>query len=434
MSSISTNNYGINISGYINKQFGLGEGVRANIRALKTTDIPFVINDFNIILSKHVLDDKKNSLDIAAENPYNINLVQINIDRLQAVIENTDKSYFLGKYNIAFWAWELENFPEESKVFFNLFDEIWVPSNFCSEAIAKVSPVPVIKIMHSIDIEEPSFSRSHFNLSNDAYIFLCMFDYYSFLNRKNPIATIDAYEKAFGKNNQEVLLVIKTSISKEFPDDKKLLLDRIGNNKSIIIIEEILDRDQLYSLMNCCDSFVSLHRSEGFGLTMAEAMFLGKPVIATAYSANTEFMNINNSFLVKYNLISAGNQYYFSSKDDFWADADVDDASEKMAFIYNNREIATEIATKGKNDVKKFLSPEAMGKKIKSRVRIINEDIIPNLAKKTSSEETFLNFEIQILKDKLDKLRSLKPVQWKIKFKNLQNKLTGKNRKYFWED
>ncbi|MCS3871631.1 hypothetical protein J3D55_004547 [Chryseobacterium ginsenosidimutans] len=134
-------NFGVNISGYINKQFGLGEGVRSNIRAVKTTDIPYVINDFNIVLSKHVMDETQSALTVSEENPYNINLVQINIDRLHSVMQETDKSYFQNKYNIAFWAWELENFPEESKVFFNLFNEIWVPSNFCTEAISKVSPV-----------------------------------------------------------------------------------------------------------------------------------------------------------------------------------------------------------------------------------------------------------------------------------------------------
>lgn len=426
--------YGINISGYINKQFGLGEGVRSNIRAIKSTDIPYVLNDFNIVLSKHVVDDAKNQLEISAENPYNINLVQINIDRLQQVIEQTDKSYFLDKYNIGFWAWELENFPEKSKIYFDLFDEIWVPSNFCTEAISKVSPVPVLKMMHSIEIEKPTFSRKEFGLPEDHFVFLTMFDYYSFLNRKNPIATIDAYEKAFGKNNEQVLLVIKTSISKEFPEDRKKLTDRISDNTSIIIIEEILDRDRLYSLMNCCDAFISLHRSEGFGLTMAEAMYLGKPTIATGYSANIEFMTVNNSFLVQYTMISAGNQYYFSTEKDYWADADVEDASRKMLFVVNHPEETAHIARRGQQDVQRYLSPKVIGEKMKERIKIINEDILPNRANGNAREDIFLELEIQRLKEKLNKLRSYKAVRLKIAFKNLQNKISGKDRKYFWEE
>lgn len=427
-------NFGVNISGFINKQFGLGEGVRSNIRAIKSVQIPYVINDFNITLSKYVKDDEVDKLSIETENPYNINLVQINIDRLHSVMREVDKSYFQNKYNIAFWAWELENFPEESKVFFSLFDEIWTPSNFCTEAISKISPVPVIKVMHSIEIEKTSFSREDFNLPRDKFIFLTLFDYYSSLARKNPIATIDAYEKAFGKNNEDVILVIKTLISKEFPQEKKILQQRATDNKSIIIIEEVLDRDHLYSLINCSDCLISLHRSEGFGLTIAEAMYLGKPVIATAYSANTEFMNINNSFPVKYKIVKTGNQYYFSTDKDFWAEPDIEHAAIQMKEVYVNKLHVKKIADRGMEDVKKMLSPLKIGTQIKERLEFINKEILPNLSKDSAKKESLLKFEIKLLEEKLNKVRNLKAVQWKIGFKNLQNKLSGKNRKYFWEE
>ena len=428
-----TSNFGVNISGYINKQFGLGEGVRSNIRAIKTTSIPFAINDFNIVISKHIQDEVQNALDISIENPYNINLVQINIDRLHSVLQETDKSYFKEKYNIAFWAWELENFPEESKVFFTLFDEIWVPSNFCTEAISKVSPVPVIKMMHSIEIEETTMTRSDFNLPEDSFIFMTMFDYYSSVARKNPLATIEAYEKSFGKNNSEVLLVIKTSLSIEFPEEKQLLIDRIADNKSIIVFEEIMERDKLYSLMNCCDSFVSLHRSEGFGLTMAEAMYLGKAVIATGYSANVEFMNLNNSFLVKYDFVPTGDQYYFSTEKDFWADPDVNHAATLMKTVVENPAETKKIALQGQFDVKKNLSPNKIGEKIEARLRYINETIIPNKSEGNSQDIQFYKFENELLQKKIDKMKTLFGVQLKLKFKDLQNKISGKKRKYFWE-
>jgi len=427
------NNFGVNISGYINKQFGLGEGVRSNIRSIQTTDIPYVINDFNIVISKHIGDDKQNNLEISTGNPYNINLVQINIDRLHSVIQETDNSYFANKYNIAFWAWELENFPAESKVFFSLFNEIWVPSNFCTEAISKVSPIPVIKVMHSIEIGDTPFTRKDFNLPDDKFIFLTMFDYYSSIARKNPIATIDAYEKAFGKNNSETILVIKSSLSSDFPAEKKLLMNKIKENDSIILIEEILERDQLYSLMNCADCFISLHRSEGFGLTMAEAMYLGKPVIATAYSANTEFMTINNSFLVKYNLVSTGNQYYFSTDKDFWADPDISHAAELMKWVTDHPEKSKDVAKMGQVDVRKYLSPKKIGEKIEERLQFINRDLISKKTTGESKETDFLKFENELLQQKIDKMKTLFGVKLKLNIKNFQNKLSGKNRKYFWE-
>ncbi|UOE40555.1 glycosyltransferase [Chryseobacterium suipulveris] len=426
--------FGVNISGYINKQFGLGEGVRANIRAIKTTEIPYVLNDFNIDISKHIKDCTDGTQKISAENPYSINLVQVNIDKLLGLIGETDRKYFLGKYNIAFWAWELETFPEESKVYFDLFDEIWVPSNFCTEAISKVSPVPVLKFMHSIEIEKPTLSRRELNLPEDKFLFLTMFDYYSSIDRKNPIATIEAYEKAFGKNNPDVILVIKSSLSNEFPKEKQILISKIGNNKSIILIEEILEKNELYSLMNCCDCFVSLHRSEGFGLTMAESMYLGKPVIATAYSANNEFMTINNSFLVKYKLVSAKDMYYFSTAKDFWADPDTNHAAELMKEVMQNLEYAQMIAEQGKKDVHHLLSPKLIGEKIANRLKFINIHLHSKSNEMKSSEDGLLLLENKLLQKKIEKLRSYFPIQLKLWFKDFQNKLTGKKRKYMWED
>ncbi|MDN4012872.1 glycosyltransferase [Chryseobacterium gambrini] len=427
-------NIGINISGYINKVLGLGTAVRANINAIKSAKIPFVVNDFNLIMPETTREINFHQI-ISEENPFEINLIQINPDNLSNTLKTVSPNYFKNKYNIAFWAWELENFPEEFITYFDLFNEIWVPSNFCAEAIAKVSPCPVIKIMHSIEIKDTPYKRKDFALPDNKFIFMTMFDYHSSIKRKNPIATIDAYEKAFGLNDHKTLLIIKTSISKEFPEDKKLITDRIIDNKSIILIEEIFENEKLYSLINCCDCFVSLHRSEGFGLTMAEAMYLGKPVIATAYSANIEFMNINNYFPVKYNLIKTGNEYYFSSDKDFWADADIDDASQQMSIVFNNRELALSIAQNGQNYVKEFLSPKAIGDKIKHRVEIIQNNLMMiNSTNEETKEKILLRQENKSLKEKLDKIRSLKCVQLKIKFKNFQNKISGKNKKYFWED
>ncbi|RZJ48746.1 MAG: glycosyltransferase family 1 protein [Flavobacterium sp.] len=424
--------FGINISGYINKAFGLGVAVRANINSVKASEIPYSINDFNIKISNSIGSVSSN-FEFSEENPYNINLVQINPDKLNEVFATVSTKYFQNKYNIAFWAWELENFPDESKSFLSLFHEIWVPSNFCTEAISKVSHKPVIKIMHSISIDSVPYTRKDFNLPEDKFIFMTMFDYHSSMERKNPIATIDSYEKTFGTNHTDTILIIKTSISTEFPEQKQKLIERVGQNESIIIVEELLDQERLYSLMNCCDCFVSLHRSEGFGLTMAEAMYLGKPVIATAYSANIEFMNINNSFLVKYNLIKTKDQYYSSSNEDIWADPDIEHASEHMTFVYQNKALSLIIANKGKEDVNFFLSPKKIGKKIKQRLEIINDEIFPKLSEDVSNEQSLLKLEIKFLKEKLDMVKKLNVVQWKIKFKNLQNKISGKKRKYFWE-
>ena len=425
--------YGINISGFIKGQFGLGEGVRSNIRSIKAASIPFCINDLKLHTPQYISNNENIEENFTEINKYTINLLQANMDDIPKVLKNVGMSYFEKKYNIGFWAWELENFPKEFKWVFNLFDEIWVPSNFCAEAISRISPVPVLKFMHSIEIPKPSYSRETFNLPKGKFIFLTMFDYYSSIERKNPIAVIDAYLKAFGKNNPDVLLVIKSSISKDFPKDKKTIVDKIDDNPSIILIEEILEKDHLYSLINCTDCFVSLHCSEGFGLTMAEAMYLEKPVIATSYSSNMEFMTNANSYLVNYSLIKKSERFGYGGNDDYWASADTEHAAQLMLEVVQNPEKANRIAIKAKFDIQKMLSPAVIGNKIKTRIDIIYNDIIPNQSN-TKKRISQLEFEKDLLQQKLNLIRSYAPIKIKVAFKNLKNKLFNKDNKYTWED
>jgi glycosyltransferase involved in cell wall biosynthesis len=428
------NNLGINISGYINKQFGLGEGVRANIRAIKTTNIKFVLNNFDLDISDTIESMNSDELNLVKENPYNINLIQVNFDKIQQFLNEIDIDYIKGKYNIAFWAWELENFPVEYCKFIEFFDEIWVPSNFCAEAISIKTSKPVIKIPHSIEIKSLGYYRSDFNLPENKFIFLTMFDYNSSLKRKNPIATIESFLKSF-KNNNDVLLVIKTSISKKHQSEKELITKFIVENSNIIILEEIYNSSKLFSLINICDAFISLHRSEGFGLTMAEAMYLEKPVIATGYSSNTEFMNNNNSFLVNYSLIDLKNDYSNKNNENRWAEPSINHASELMTLIYNNKELRTQKGKRAKIDIQTENSPEKIGKRINERINLIHKIFEANQSNldKNNPEIKVLKIENQLLNEKLIAIKKVKYIQLKIWFKNLMNKIKNKDRKYFWE-
>lgn len=297
----TSHDFGVNISGYVNSEFGLGEGVRGTIRAVEAAGIPFVINNCTFNTMHRKMDSSYT--DFSDENPYPINIVQVNVDMINTFISSVGPEYFKDKYNIGFWAWELPEFPKEWLSAFNLFHEIWTPSAYCVDAIAPVSPIPVLKVMYSISLAQPSISKQSLGLPNNKFIFLFTFDFCSVFERKNPAAVIEAFKQAFGKDNEYVLLVIKFSNANYFPVELQKLLDLIEGFTNIKLIDNYLLKDELNALIYHCDCYISLHRAEGFGLTMAEAMFYGKPVIATAYSGNTEYMNINNSFLVKYSLV-----------------------------------------------------------------------------------------------------------------------------------
>lgn len=372
-----TSSLGINLAGHINGDFGLGAGVRTSIKSIKASGIPYVLNDLCI---PGAANSDKTYTKFSLDNPYPINFIHTNPNWLDHGINRglfpiLRPEYFQGKYNIGYWAWELPEIPQEWEVAFSFFDEIWTPSNYATEAVANVSPIPAIKMPHSIDLKQPPFGRQDLGLPEDKFIFLFTFDFGSSFERKNPIATIEAFKKAFGENNQDVVLVVKYYNNHEYPKQTELLDRTIEGCSSIHLINTYLSRDKLNSLLYNCDCYVSLHRSEGFGLTMAEAMYYGKPVIATAYSANIDYMNVGNSYLVDYDLVATEESYGCYPKGSIWADANVDRAAGLMRHVFENQEQAKAIGQRASEDVKQNLSPKAVGQKMKERLEIIMQSI-----------------------------------------------------------
>ena len=362
-------NLGINIAGYINGEFGIGEGVRANIRAAEAAGIPFTINNFT--RSPHRKQDTTYQ-NFSLDNPHPVNLIQVNADEVATFIKHTDSSYFENKYNIGFWAWELPTFPSEWQPAFDNFHEIWTYSNHCAEAISAVSPIPVMKIMPSISLAQPALEREALNLPKHKFIFLFVFDFSSRIERKNPLAVIQAFKQAFGEDDR-VLLIVKSSNSKNFSEAQASLNSAIANHSNIKHLDGYLSKGKINGLLYNCDCYVSLHRCEGFGLTMAEAMFYGKPVIATDYSSNTEFMNVGNSFCVKYKLIPIEQDCGPYKKGNVWAAADVEHAANLMRYVFNNSREAQQIGAIAAAEIQTLLSPQVTGDKIRKRLEYIAE-------------------------------------------------------------
>jgi len=363
--------FGVNISGYINSEKGMGEGVRSDIRCLQTTNIPFVLNNF---IDSGSVNNEMDFNNLSEDNPYGINLIHINADQLPFFIQQRGKEYLKNRYNIGYWAWELSHFPEEWYGAFQYLDEIWVPSAFVQNAVSRASPLPVVTIPHSVLTPKvvPKFDRSYFGLPPDSFIFLFIFDFDSFMARKNPIGLVKSFKKAFTEK-ENVVLVIKCSHSNHYPDDFKALKE-ISENTNIKIIDAVFSRKEINSLLFLCDCYVSLHRSEGFGLTMAEAMCAGKPVIATAYSGNMDFMTPRNSYLVKYDLIEIDQDYGPYKKGWLWAEPDINHASQLMRHVYENREEAEYIGGIAAEHIQRYYNPKAIGQIYEQRLNRIKEN------------------------------------------------------------
>jgi glycosyltransferase involved in cell wall biosynthesis len=210
--------------------------------------------------------------------------------------------------------------------------------------------------------------RNQFGLPTDSFLFLSMFDTHSTSQRKNPRGAIEAFKKAFAPGRTDVGLVIKIHNSGAFPGEVERLRAELEGYSNIFLMERTLTRMEVYGLIDACDAFVSLHRSEGFGLVMAEAMYMGKPVIGTLWSGNTEFMNEWNSCAVRYTLVqiqSDAGPYRASCT---WAEPDSYHAASYMARLVQDGEYYRMISEQGKATIRDSFSLQASGARIRQRL------------------------------------------------------------------
>lgn len=392
--------FGVSLTGFFKAEIGFGQAIRDNLKALNEVGIKAEAVNFNLNL-KHRLND--NSIDFVEENNYPVNIIHVNMDTIWELLKEKSPDFYRNKYNIGYWAWEMEDFPEKYCENFSFYDEIWTCSKYCLDSISLKSPVPVVNIPHPIDVSTLNINKDYnANLPIDTYKYLFIFDYNSLILRKNVLAVIDAFEKAFGKENEKVSLILKASISSHHIDDKNKIIDRIKDFKNIIYKEEMLRRGDLLSLIDQSDCYISLHRSEGFGLTIAEAMALGKPVIATGYSGNMEFMNVNNSFPIKYKIVELQKDIGPLFKGNLWSEPSIEHASELMKFVFENQEYAKKIGNRAKEDIINKFSLMAIGNKMKRRLDIIEKKILPLKNNESIEKEfTFLKTENIFLKQRV---------------------------------
>jgi glycosyltransferase involved in cell wall biosynthesis len=214
--------------------------------------------------------------------------------------------------------------------------------------------------------ESVHLPRTAFGLPAHGFLFLFVFDMCSSFERKNPLAVIRAFRRAF-RREEPVTLALKVSRGGTDPESLALLQAEAGR-AGVIVIDRILPQDQLFGLMNACDCYVSLHRSEGFGLTLAEAMSLGKPVIATGYSGNLDFMTEHNSLLVKYRMAPLTSNHGAYVKGWLSAQPSEEHAAALMRKVYEHKTWAQALGERASLDVRALLSLEAAGQRMTARL------------------------------------------------------------------
>ena len=361
--------FGINVAGFAQSVYGIGDSTRAMWRAAQATGLPCVL--INIRSPVHSNADVSLS-EFETRNPYRINLMTFSFDYSRRFYRDMGPRFFAGRHNIGLWYWEAERFPVRWHSSFDYYDEIWTPTEFVRKSIASVSPIPVYKITPPLNIHgrEASPDRSHFGLPENACVFLFTFDFFSTVQRKNPAAVIAAFQLAF-RRDEPAVLVLK-SINADQDRAAREELERQSRGANIVFQDTHISAPEMDSLFASADCYVSLHRSEGLGLGMAQAMYLGKPVIATNYSGNLEFMNRENSLLVDYTMTESTEEEGSYERGTRWADPNVEQAAGLMRWVYEHRSEAKTLGDRAAVSIRRTFDPNIAAAAIIRRVREID--------------------------------------------------------------
>ena len=361
--------HGVNLIGNICAESGLGQSCRLVASALDKTGFPLSIYKYEQLGAEGQGDHSWENR-LSKELPYDVNLIHINPHELGLAFIQQDASVWNYRYNIGYWLWELEEFPDEWIPCFQCLYEIWAPSEFICNAIRKKTTLPVRCMPYYVDVHIGTiYDRKHFGIPEDKFLYLMMYDQSSCMERKNPIGVLNAFKMAFEKENENVGLVIK--INNPTPESRKQIRSVLDGYTNVYLIEETLSRDEVNSLTKCVDVVVSLHRAEGFGLVLAEAMLLGTPTVATNWSSNTEFMNENVACMVDYELITIEKDMPPFKAGNRWADANLDQAAGYMKKLYEDKEYYEMIRKNAKEYAKEKLGMNQAAGRIRERLKEI---------------------------------------------------------------
>ncbi len=348
-SSISEMVPGVRVAGYLRAETGVGEHGRLAVATVEAAGIPVATFVDTTSVSRQA-----HGYAASEREDLNVNLICVNADQIEMFARRVGAPFFAGRYTIGLWAWELEEFPAALAPAFDHVDEVWANSEFSRSAIAEVAalkskPVFAFPLPIAAPSVSPGFRRDAYGIP-DGFFFLFCFDLMSVLERKNPLGLIEAFSRAFSPGEGPTL-VIKVVNAERKIADLELLRRAAAARTDIVLIDTYLQKGENAALMDACDCYVSLHRSEGFGLTMAEAMALGKPVIATGYSGNLDFMTPDTSYLVRYEPgeVPLGAEPY--RRGARWAEPDLDHAAELLRHVFDNPELARAVGERARHHV-----------------------------------------------------------------------------------
>jgi glycosyltransferase involved in cell wall biosynthesis len=346
---------GVNLVGFLEVESGVGEIARGLAAAFDSTNIRVSAIPYRGTLGRSL---HPHGLVLSDAAPYDVNLICLSADDLTKFALEVGSSFFAKRYSIGVWFWETDVFrsARANRTAARYLDELWVASDYVRDSIAPEVDIPVHVVPLPVESPRgPSRTRSELGLP-DAFTFLFVFDYWS-AERKNPAAVVEAFVKAF-RPGEGPVLVLKSIHGRDWkPQQFERVAAIAGGREDIVFRDGYVSADERDALMAACDCYVSLHRSEGLGLTMGEALAHAKPVIATGYSGNLEFMSEQNSYLVPYRLVDVPESWWAHAPGAKWAEPDVDAAASLMRRVWEHPDEARALGVAGRVAILERFSP-----------------------------------------------------------------------------
>jgi glycosyltransferase involved in cell wall biosynthesis len=321
------------VAGYFTAATGLGAATRRLAAGLREAGLSPHEADLTGPLRQRAGPDGARPLAPVPDGPGTL-LVHVNGPMLPWALKVLGRRAVRGKRVIAVWNWELPVLPEDWHRGFRCCHEVWVGTKFVAAACRAAPGCPEVRVVPYPILPRPApaaMTRADFGLPQDAFVTLSMFDATSSLARKNPLGAIEAHARAFG-DRPDRILVIKTHATADAGPGWAAVVAAAATHPNVRVMEEHLSRPALWALMAAADCLLSLHRAEGYGFAMAEAMVLGRPVVATGWSGNVDFMAGTGALLVPWHLIPVRDpQEIYETPGAEWAEPDLDAAAQMLS-------------------------------------------------------------------------------------------------------
>ncbi len=366
----------VHVIGQLGVVSGLGQAARLLVDTLAAAGIRSMCTSLDALHRESAYAYPQTSNYDGHAEEHDIDIICFYPDAFVSLLDNEELTLCNAGYRIGRWDWELETPPALTQRALPYVDEIWVLSDFERASFSRATSKPIHVFPYPIAARDhpPVYSRSALGIP-EGFLFLSMLDLWSTAGRKNPAGLIEAFSRAFTPGEGPVLL-IKIHNADKTADLIGLRHLARGRSDIVLVVNDIYADDRIDSLVANCDCYVSLHRSEGFGLPLANAMSWGKPVIATGYSGNLDFMDSSNSYLVPWRYTEPGHDAGHYLKSAIWAEPDLDAAAGIMRYVYEHQEEARARGALARESIRASHSPETSIAFLRERIGTIQQELL----------------------------------------------------------